>query len=105
MTAAFFGERFTGEVPEQFALKGKSAREHLVALVRMLSYSSFDVAGEIAANHRAVFLDFFFWEQLDLAAEGIGADEKDALLDFIRRNWACGARGSVPLGVAPAGAR
>jgi hypothetical protein len=102
VTAAYFGEGFTGEVPEQLALKGKSAREQIVALARMLSSSASDVDGEVAANHQAVFLNFFLWEQLDLAPEGIGAVEKGGLLDFIRRSWARGSRGSVPLGISAA---
>jgi hypothetical protein len=102
--ASFFGEGFTGEVPEQFALKGKGAREQLVALARMFSYSSFDVAGEIAANHQAVFLNFSLWEQLDLTAEGISAGERDELLEFVRRCWAR-SRAGLPLGVVAAGRR
>lgn len=95
---AFFGQDFVGDVPQEFALRGKNAREQLVALAGMLSYSSFDVAGEVAANHQAVFLNFFFWEQGDFTAEGIGVEERDRVLDFVRRNWTRGSRGSLPLG-------
>lgn len=86
--AAFFGEGFAGEVPDQGALKGKNAREQLVALAKMLSRSSLDVAGEVKANHQAVFLNFFFWERGDFSADGIGVEERDRVLDFIRRDWA-----------------
>jgi hypothetical protein len=106
VTAAHFGDGFTGEVATQLALKGKDAREQLVALAGMLAYNAIDMALEVATNHEAVFLNFLYWERLDLAAEGISAKERDRLLDFIRRNWAR-SRGHVPLGVqlgAPAGA-
>ena len=99
--AAFFGEGFTGEVSTQAALKGKNAREQLVALAGMVT----DVAGEVAANHQAVFLNFFYWEQLDLAAEGISVEERGRVLDIGRRSWAQSDRSAAPLGVvvAPAG--
>jgi hypothetical protein len=104
VTGAYFGQGFVGEVPEQGALQGKHAREQVVALARMLEVSSVDVAGETAANHQAVFLNYFFWEHLDLTAEGIGVEERDRVLDFIRRNWARTSRGGIPLGVVPASA-
>jgi hypothetical protein len=100
--AAYFGEGFTGEMAEQFALKGKDAREQLVALAGMLAYNAIDADLEVAANHEAVFLNFLYWEQLDLPAEGISAEERDRLLDFIRGNWAR-SRGHVPLGTPPGG--
>jgi hypothetical protein len=98
VTAAYFGDGFTGEVPEQFALKGKDAREQIVALGGLLAYNAIDVGLEVVANHQAVFLNFFLWEQLDLSAEGIGAVERGRVLDSIRQNWAR-SRGHVPLGV------
>ena len=59
MTAAYFGEGFTGEVPAQFALKGKNAQEQLVALAGMLTAGASDIVNEIAANHQAVFLNLW----------------------------------------------
>jgi hypothetical protein len=105
VTAAYFGEGFIGEVPEQNALKGKNAREQLVALSGMLSFSAIDTMLEATANHQAVFLNFFSWEQLDLAADGISAKERDRVLEFVRRSWARSSRASLPLGVVAAGGR
>jgi hypothetical protein len=96
---AYFGEAFAGEIPEQFALKGKNACEQLVALAGMLTYNAIDTSLEVVANHNAVFLNFYYWEQHDLATEGIGAEERDVVLDFVRRSWASGSRAGLPLGV------
>jgi hypothetical protein len=97
--AAYFGDGFTREVPDQFALMGKNAREQLVALAGMLTAGASDVVNEIAANHQAVFLNFFYWEQLDLAVEGISIEERDRVLELIRRSWARSRRHDLPLGV------
>ena len=92
-------------MPEQGALKGKNAREQLVALAAKLAASASNVVDEIAANHQAVFLNFFYWEQLDLVANGLGVEERDGLLEVVRRSWARSSRAASPLGVTSAGGR
>ena len=63
-----------------------------------------DVSNEVAdvagANHQAVFLNFFYWEQVDLAAEGISVEERDRGLEFVRQSRARSGRSALPLGVA-----
>jgi hypothetical protein len=98
--AAFFGEGFVGEAPDQFALKGKSAREQLVALRGMLAHNAIDAGLEVVANHQAVFLNFFLWEQLDLAAGEFSSEDRDRVLAFVRRTWAQSSRSHVPLGAS-----
>ncbi len=49
---AFFGEGFLGEVPQNGALRGKNAREQLVALAGMVASGGSDLADEIEANYR-----------------------------------------------------
>ena len=41
---------------------------------------------ELAANHLAVFLNFFFffWEQTDFSADGIDCGVRDGLLTKLR---------------------
>jgi hypothetical protein len=85
---AYFGEDFTGYMPERYGPSGKSATEQLVTLVPWLEYSSFDVWMEIAANRLAIFLHFPFWTQHDFESEGISSDRKKAALQFIERAWA-----------------
>jgi hypothetical protein len=96
---AFFGDGFAGEVPERGALGGQDATAQLVTLARRLAVGGADLAGEIAADHQAVFLNAFFWAQHDFAAQGIGAEERDRALDHVRRSWAQGSRAALPLGV------
>jgi hypothetical protein len=98
ITHSFFGDGYRGYVPEAFGLRGKDAREQLVALARTLPYSGFDVICEMAANHVAVFLNFFFWEKTDFSSDGIDAPARDELLGKFREVWNKGDHGGVALG-------
>ena len=100
VTAAFFGDSYAGWVPQSFGLAGKSAVEQFVALALPSAHSKFDVDHEIAANHLAVYLNFFFWQTQDFTAEGIGQAARDQALNAIRAAWASSAHGSTPLGTA-----
>jgi hypothetical protein len=90
---AHFGEGYVGEVPEQGALRRQAVAEQLVMLSRM---TEAEVASEIAVNHRAVYLNFFFWEQHGFTSAGV---ERDRALHTIRRAWAGGGRAAMALGV------
>jgi hypothetical protein len=79
VVGAFFGDGYQGYVPDGFGLRGKDARAQLVALAKTLPYSGFDVICETAANHVAVFLNFFFWEQTDFSSDGIEHAARDEL--------------------------
>ncbi|HTA92719.1 MAG TPA: hypothetical protein VK745_24240 [Polyangiaceae bacterium] len=96
---AYFGEGYRGAIPDAFGLKGKTAHAQLVALARTIDYSSFDVSCELATNHVAVFLNFFFWECADFLADGIGAVERDGVLGRLKALWSRGQRASLPLGL------
>ena len=98
VTRAFFGDDYRGHVPDGFGLRGKTAREQLVALAKTLPYSGFDVICEMAANHVAVFLNFFFWEQMDFSADGIDQGARNDLLGKLRAVWRKEAHGGVDLG-------
>jgi hypothetical protein len=98
VTRAFFGDGYRGHVPEAFGLRGKDARDQLVALARTLPYSGFDVSCEMAANRVAVFLNFFFWEQTDLSSDGIDAASRDELLGKLREVWNKGAHDGIAVG-------
>jgi len=99
VTAAYFGDDYEGFVPAAFGLKGKTAREQFVALAKTLPYSSFDVVCELAANHVAVFLNYFFWENLDVTKDGMAAEERDRILERLKDMWAGSSRSAIPLGV------
>jgi hypothetical protein len=98
---AYFGEGYRGHVPESFGLKGKDAAAQFLALARTLPYSGFDVVCEMAANARAVFLNFFFWEKHSFVADGVADEQRDELLAKLRTVWANGERVASALGAVP----
>jgi hypothetical protein len=99
VVAAYFGEGFQGYVPDGFGLKGKAAREQFTALARTLPYSPFDFSCEIAANHTAVYLGFFFWEQHDFSGDDVGLEARDDVLSRVMKQWSLGDRAAISLGV------
>lgn len=95
--AAYFGDAYEGDIPEAFGLRGKDARAQLAALAAALSDSGMDFVCETGANHAAVFLNYFFWEQHDFTDEGLGVARRDAVLRALTKAW--GERSaSAPLG-------
>jgi hypothetical protein len=97
---AHFGDDYRGLVLESFGFKSKTAHEQFVALARTLPESGFDVVCEIAANHVAVFLNFFSWERDDFGSDGIDAYERDRVLGLLKAVWSQGHRAAFPLGLA-----
>jgi len=87
VTAAFFSLEFTGFVPPQFGLKGRNARDQFVCLVGTFNYSGMDFLCELAANKKAVFLNFAFWVQTDFLANGVSAELKAKVLGAIQKVW------------------
>lgn len=81
--AAFFGAQFKGSVPERFGLRGKTADEQLITLARTLDYSSFDFYSEVRANHKAVYLNYLYWQQKDFSSKQLSDAEKARVLETI----------------------
>jgi hypothetical protein len=84
---AYFGEGFTGYIPERFGLAGKNASEQFSSLAGSLEYSSFDFALESAANRLAIFLHFPYWTRYDFAQDGISSERKREALQDVQRVW------------------
>lgn len=84
---AFFVEHFTGDVPQHFGLAGKNAATQFDALFKSWDYSRFDVACEVSANRKSVYLNWLFWHQRDFSAGGISADARDDFLEQLRKVW------------------
>ncbi len=85
---AYFGEGFTGYIPERFGLAGKNASEQLITLAGSWEYSSFDFALEIAANRLAIFLHFPYWTQRNFEQDGIAIERKNEVLEYVQQAWA-----------------
>lgn len=84
---AFLGEHFTGDVPRHFGLAGKDAATQFIALFKSWDYSRMDVACEVSANRKSVYLNWSFWYQRDFSALGTGADARDGFLEQLRKVW------------------
>jgi hypothetical protein len=86
--ASFFGAKFEGYVPANFALKGKNATEQFVALARLWEYNSVDFTKEISANRKAIFLNSWFWAQHDFSKQKIRPEDKLLLFERLENAWA-----------------
>jgi hypothetical protein len=83
----FFGTAFTGHIPDAYGLKGKDAIAQIVALSKTWDYSRMDVACEISANRKTVFLNWLFWAQHDFSEFGISEEQRGALLRNLKQCW------------------
>ena len=87
---AFFGEPYTGFVPDRFGMSGKTADEQLLALALSLEYSGFDLYSEVLANHKAVYLNYLYWKQKDFSPRDLRGISKQRVLDAISKVCAMG---------------
>jgi hypothetical protein len=84
---AYFGGGFTGCVPDKSGLKGRDAVSQFVSMSKTFDYSTMDFVCEVAANRKAVFLNFLFWAQFDFARLGIDQTQRDAIIEKVREAW------------------
>jgi hypothetical protein len=84
---AFFGPRFVGCVPDAYALKGKDAATQMATLAKTWDYSTFDVACEISANRKSVYLNCLFWAQHDFAESGVTRQQRDDFISKLKKLW------------------
>ena len=93
---AYFGEGYQGVVPDSGSFEGKDAHAQFVALA---SDGHADLEAELAANHVAVFLDYFFWQQRSFSGDGITDADRDAFLAKLAAVWDRSPAAVAPLGV------
>lgn len=84
---AYFGGGFKGCVPDKSGLKGRDAVSQFVSMSKTFDYSTMDFVCEVAANRKAVFLNFLFWAQFDFARIGIDQTQRDAIIEKVREAW------------------
>lgn len=80
---AHFGKGFEGFIPEKFALQGKNAVEQFTVLANTYMYKRMDFYLEIKRNHKAVFLNYPFWQANEFKNPGL----KEKLLQAIKEAW------------------
>ena len=83
VVAAYFGEDFQGILPEKFDLAGKDIVEQFTWLANAYLYKRMDFYLEIKRNHKAVFLNYPFWEKHEFKDQGL----KKKVLQAIREAW------------------
>jgi hypothetical protein len=66
-------------------MKGKNADEQIVMLEATLPYSPMDFYCEIAANSKAVYLNYPYWTQHDFSE--LSDEKKKGVLGAIRKVW------------------
>jgi tetratricopeptide (TPR) repeat protein len=80
---AYFGEEFQGLIPETFALQGKNAVAQFTLLANSFLYQRMDFYLEIKRNHKAIFLNYPFWQTYEFKNPGL----KKKVLQAIRESW------------------
>ena len=84
---AYFGNGFTGVVPDRFGLKGKDAIAQFVCLRGTADYSGMDFFCETYAQRRIVYCHYPFWRQHDFTSDGVTNAQKEDLLNRIVKRW------------------
>ena len=84
----FFGANFTGHIPDNCMLNGRDATAQFVTLYETWDHSRFDVACEISANRKSVFLNWLFWSHHDFSKFGIGPEQREAMMGHLKECWA-----------------
>ena len=85
--AAYFGDGFSGLIPDQFGLRGKNAVEQFVCLRGTADYSGMDFSCETYVQRRIVYCHYPFWRQCDFTAKGVTIEQRDDLIKRIEKRW------------------
>jgi tetratricopeptide (TPR) repeat protein len=80
---AYFGDGFQGFVPDKFGLQGKNAGTQFTDLANTFLYKRMDFYLEIKRNHKAIYLNYPYWQKSDFKNQGL----KEKLIQAIRETW------------------
>lgn len=81
---AFYGEQYVGPSPRPLMLKGRTAREQLPLLERILDYNAMDFLLEVQVQRVVVQLNFAYWVRANLTADGLPLPRKVKILRDVR---------------------
>jgi hypothetical protein len=87
LESGFFSSGFTGFIPAKFGLRGQEAVTQFVTMAKTWGYSRMDFVCEVSANRKAFYLNFLFWAQCDFAEFGISRQERDVVIEALRKAW------------------
>ena len=79
----YFGDAFEGFMPDKFGLQGKKAIAQFTLLANTYIYKRMDFYLEIRRNHKAVFLNYAFWQKHEFKNPGM----KEKILKAIKEAW------------------
>lgn len=85
--AAYFGDGFSGLIPDQAGLRGKNAVEQFACLHRTADYSGMDFACETYVQRKIIYCHYPFWRKHDFAGQGLGAEQRDGLIALLEKRW------------------
>ena len=85
--AAYFGDGFSGLIPDQFGLRGKAAVEQFVSLRGTADCSGMDFFCETYVQRRIVYCHYPFWREHDFTEQGVATEQRDDLIDRIEKRW------------------
>ncbi len=80
---AHFGDAFQGFIPEGFDLQGKNAIEQFTLLTNSYLYKRMDFYREIRRSHKAIFLNYPFWQNYEFKNPGL----KEKIIQAIKEAW------------------
>jgi tetratricopeptide (TPR) repeat protein len=80
---AHFGDAFQGFIPEGFDLQGKNAIEQFTLLTNSYLYQRMDFYREIRRSHKAIFLNYPFWQTYEFKNPGL----KEKIIKAIKEAW------------------
>jgi tetratricopeptide (TPR) repeat protein len=80
---AYFGDAFQGFIPEKFGLQGENAVAQFTLLANSYLYKRMDFYLEIRRNHKAIFLNYLFWQKYEFKNQGL----KGKVLEAIKEAW------------------
>ncbi len=80
---AYFSDAFQGFVPDKFGLEGKNAAAQFTLLTNSFIYKRMEFLLEIKRNHKAIYLNYPFWQKNDFKNPGL----QERVLQAIRETW------------------
>src|SRR5580692_6626689 len=82
---SFFGDKFSGHVPDEHRLKGQNAVEQFTTLSNIPDQAEFK--SEVSTNRKAVFLNCLFWLKTDPSRLGCSAEQREAFITRLVKTW------------------
>ncbi|MCG8351043.1 MAG: hypothetical protein MI924_25010 [Chloroflexales bacterium] len=84
---AYYGNHYTGIIPEKFLLRERTATEQLIVLGDILEYNGMDFISEIIAHKTIIQLNFAYWKDYAFRPEDIAPEQREKIIQAITNVW------------------